>query len=146
MTDSEQIPYFLQLVENNDLLKKIITERQLNSKDLEEFRFKRPEQNQLHIYGFQLTKDDVFSSIQILVTRFGIIIQFESPNQHYFDDAAKYFDTSSRGAVSLPYNQDEKKFPVRCKRSKRLTMLGKTIDCSIYKCDLYGCKIILSVN
>lgn len=136
--------YFFQKVEQHPLISRVFLYNYLNDDDFTGFCFEKIGQNEFCIIGLRLSESDFFHTATMLKTRFGSIIEFETFNTSYFDNSALYFNVDSPGRVSGFYIHKNERHPIKIKRVKRVHIHGKQVDCSIQKCPLYGCRVVLS--
>jgi len=143
---NNELTYFFQQVEQHSLMRKVFGSDYLDDGDFAGFCFEKTGQNEFCIMGLSLSASDFFHTVLILKTRFGSVIEFETFNTSYFDNSVRYFDVDGPGRISGFYTHKKERYPIRIKRVKRVNIHGRQVDCSIQKCPLYGCKIILSFN
>jgi len=138
--------YFLGQLEKNHLFSKIIAVGHISDSDLEGFCCEREGPNEFCIFGFSLPGVGFFNTVSVLTTRFGSIIELITFDTSYFDNSGQYFGMFAHGRSTGSYYNLKEKHVVKSKRVKRVSLYGKQIDCSIHKCLLYGCKIMISVQ
>jgi hypothetical protein len=122
----------------------MLTSAYLCGDDFKGYSYEQTGPNAFCIIGFSLSGPDFFHTLSVLKTRFGSVVEMMTFDTAYFDKSAGYFNTRVPGRVSGFYLHKEERHAIRIKRVKRTTLLGQQVDCSIQKCPLYGCKIILS--
>ncbi len=140
------LPHFFNLVCENSFLKTLLIKKQISEYDLADRCYENIKHNNYSFRYFQLSNEETFPVTDILITSFGTIVEFLTTDTKYFDDAAKFFSTNSKGRFNLPYHDGEKQQRVQCKRLKRLALFDREVDCYILKSNLFGCKITLSIR
>lgn len=141
---NENLSYFFQKLEQHPVIGKILVSSHLTDEDFNGFCYERTGQNEFCIMGFPLSEFDFFHTAFILKTRFGSVIELVTFNTLYFDNSVEYFGVDGPGRIGGFYIHKKERYPIKIKRAKRVNIHGRQVDCSIHKCQLYGCKIMLS--
>ncbi|WP_448697699.1 hypothetical protein ACFGVR_13155 [Mucilaginibacter sp. AW1-3] len=136
--------YFFAQLAQHPLMRRILIAPSLSIEDFNGYSHEQTGPNAYCIIGFPLSASDFFHTISILKTRFGSVVEMMTFDTAYFDQSTHYFNTDAPGRVSGFCLHKKERHAIRIKRVKRARLLGRQVDCSIQKCPLYGCKIILS--
>jgi hypothetical protein len=133
----ENLPYFFNLLKNNRVIK-------LTDSDLAGLTYTRNTASGLTLKNFKLHKDEKFNKVVILMSSFGVLIDFISRDTKYFDNASTYFNTKAVARSKPPYIKKGKVFTVKGKRIGTFNMFSGTVHCAVMQSKLYGCKIMTS--
>jgi hypothetical protein len=124
------------------LLNTAVTTGKLSDDDLEGLIYVRAGRNQVLLKNFALESLASFTEVGILMTNFGVLIDFITSDTRYFEDAHIYFHTSSVARARAPYIQQGKEFKVTGKKIRRFNLFDKNVHGTVMRSELFGCKIM----
>jgi len=140
-----EIPYFIHLLTKNQLVLSMIKANSIGDIDLGSAAFVHSGCNSLEIDGFDLACEEYFKSVSILITRYGTLIDFTSPDPKYFDDSAYYFNIHNSGRLKRASQADgNEPYHTKSKRIGRFELFEGCLQATVFQSEQYGSKIMLS--
>lgn len=144
MNTTGVLPHFFELISASPLLKKAVTYRNVSADDLEGFDHYWLTASRVILKNFEVARNEWFSEVDILMTSFGVVIDFASLDVKYFEQAKFYFNTDS-----LPRRRALNQFDhpnhdaLRIKINKH-DVFNKIASGTVMRSDVFGCKIMTS--
>jgi hypothetical protein len=137
-----ELPYFFNLLKNNNLIFNAVTNRKLSDNDLVGFDYTRKDKNAVSLKNFVLDEDDQFNEVFILMSEFGVLIDFITEDTKYFENAMQYFNTNAVARRKRGYLAEEKAFQVKAKQINKFDIFSITVHGAVMISQFYGCKIM----
>ena len=138
----EKLPYFFNLLQNNSLIFNAVTNKKLSDNDLYGFDYTRKDKNVVTLKNFVLDEYDQFNEVFILMSDFGVLIDFITEDTKYFEDAMLYFNTNAVARSKPAYVIDQKIFTVKGKQINKFDIFSRTVHGAVMVSECYGCKIM----
>ena len=142
----EELPYFFNLLKNNRLIYTAVTNGKLSDNDLLEFDHTRKDKNAVTLKNFVLNEHEQFNEVVILMSGFGVLIEFITHDTKYFENALLYFNTDAVARSKPAYITNQQTFAVKGKRISKFDIFLGTVHGVVMQSDLYGCKIMASFH
>lgn len=140
-----EIPYFIRLLTKSELVLSTINAKSVNDINLQGVVCTQLNGNSLEISDFELSGEEYFKSVSILVTRYGTIIDFVSPDPKYFEDSAYYFNVCNSGRLKRsPYIVGSGNCLTKSKRIGNFELFAGYLQATVFKSASYGSKIMVS--
>lgn len=99
----EPIPYFLLLLKKNFLLYSIILNNSFAQIDLTHIEHVTYSDSTLSLKNFQLSENDVFSSIDVVIMDGATLLTFNTENPKYYNNTEEYFQRAGVERSGAPY-------------------------------------------
>lgn len=142
-----EVPYFIRLLIKSPLLVSTINAKAVNEIDLGEVVYTQLNRNSVELNDFELNSEEYFKSVSIIITRYGTLIDLVSPDFKYYEESAYYFNVHQAGrrvkSANTVVNNDH---PAKSKRIGYFELFDGFLQGTVFRSDLYGCKIMLSYN
>jgi hypothetical protein len=142
----EALPYFFNLLKNNSIINTAVTTGKLTDADLTGIDYSRNKRNEFLFRNFALSEHELFAEVTILLSNFGVLIDFVTNDTRYFDNTQYYFNVQAVARRKPPLFSDNKAFVVKGKRIGMLNLFSGTVQADVMRCELYGCKIMTSFH
>ncbi len=142
----EALPYFFNLLKNNGVINTAVTTGKLTDTDLMGIDYTRKKQNEFLLRNFALSRCEQFTEVSILLSNFGVLIDFITDDTQYFDNTQFYFNVKAVARSKPPLRIENKTFTVMGKRIGILNLFSGTVQTDVKRCELYGCKIMTSFH
>ena len=140
-----EIPYFIRLLTKNQLVLSTIRASSVADIDLDGTVFTHSGHNSLEINGFELTCEEHFKSVSILITRYGTLIDLISQDPKYFDESAYYFNVYNSGRLKRTSQHNSgQSHRTKSKRIGQFNLFGGCLQATVFRSEQYGSKIMLS--
>jgi len=138
-----EIPYFICLLAKNKLVRSTVNARSVSDIDLQGLVCTQLKENLLEISDFELSCEEYFKSVSILVTRYGTMIDLVSPDAKYFEDSAYYFNIHTSGRLRRsPHLVDTENRFTKSKRVGNFELFSGSLQATVFKTASYGSKIM----
>ncbi|GGH24086.1 hypothetical protein [Mucilaginibacter phyllosphaerae] len=134
------LPLFLRFVESNEIIKKIITNRDFSNINFKNLDFIKEWDNQYVFKNF-LVGEVKFTSIRIIITPDNIAVSMLSTDIKYFDEPLTYFDREGIFYEKEPYLINGHELREFRRKIGSFTLFNMTAKLSLLKSALYGCII-----
>lgn len=118
--------------------------RTVSTDQLSGKKYNRKTPHMIRMRNYLLNNVEKFSSANILISYFGVMLEFISKDFKYFDQADFYFNTHAVARKYPSYFKNGHEFKAQSKRFKGSELFGHKVDGTILRSDLYGCKILIS--
>lgn len=140
----ESLPYFFDLLKNDRIIQEVVTKRALSANDLDGIKYVQKSGNMIKLTNFLLSDRERFRSASILISKFGIMVEFISKDLKYFDKADVFFNSTTIARKHPSYYKKGQEFKAKSKRLEVVELFDKTVHGTVLRSDLYGCKIMIS--
>lgn len=140
----EVLPYFFDLLKNNHIVTTAVTIRRLTDGDLAGADYTRYNRNNVLIRNFALNEHETFTKVTILMSNFGVLIDFVTDDARYFNNTDMYFNVNVIARSKPPHHHGDALFAVKGKRIGTLNFFSGTVHTNVMQSELYGCKIMTS--
>jgi len=142
----EALPYFFNLLKNNPLISTAVCTGWLTDADLNGIDYTRNNRHAISLRNFVLDENVQFSEVSILLSSFGVLIDFITEDVGFFENTQLYFDVKVVARSKPSVKVGNKVFTVKGKRIGILNLFSGTAQADVLRCELYGCKIMTSFH
>jgi len=142
-----EIPHFIRLLIKSPLVVSTIRAKSISDIDVSDAVCVRMDGNSLELTNFELSCEEYFKSVSIVITRYGTMIDLISPDPKYFEQSAYYFNVCKAGRkIRVPYRKGRKIYQAKSKRIGNFELFDGFLQGTVLRSDLFGCKIMFSYN
>ncbi|EHQ30780.1 hypothetical protein [Mucilaginibacter paludis] len=138
----KELPYFFNLLKNNNLISNAVNNRKLSDDDLAGLDYTRKDKNAVTVKNFILDEYDQFTEVFILMSEFGVLVDFITHDTKYFENAMLYFNTNAVARRKRGYIAEQKALQVTAKQINKFDIFSVTVHGAVMISEFYGCKIM----
>jgi hypothetical protein len=138
----QELPLFFELISKSALLNKAVTDCCVSDDDLEGFDHYRPTTSRIILKNFEVARNVWFSEVDILMTRFGVLIDFISLDVKYFENAKIYFNTTSTPRRKPFKHYSDPHHGAKHIKISSFDLFSKSVNGCVIRSDVFGCKIM----